>query len=304
MSNDYLLVTVTVERHSTEFVETAMLNCGALSCTYQDATDTPIHEPVPGTTPLWPDVIVTGIFPKTADSDLVSHLLRGALEDGASDGSGSGEIVTERLADCDWERAWMDDFKPVRITSDLWVVPTFCTAPDETAVNIALDPGLAFGSGTHPTTHLCLQWLARQNLQDRLVVDYGCGSGILAVAAALLGARQVFAFDIDPQALLATRENASRNGVDEKITICHSDKEIRTNVDIVVANILLAPLIDLKSRFYDLLVDQGKLGVSGVLSEQIATLASAYTARFRHSETEIKEQWAMYTALKQGVLST
>lgn len=299
MSNDYLLISVTVERQSTEFVETAMLNFGALSCTYQDATDTPIHEPVPGSTPLWPDVIVTGIFPKTADKDLVSHLLGGALE-----GCASGEIVSESLADCDWERAWMDDFKPVKITSDLWVVPTFCTAPDETAVNIALDPGLAFGSGTHPTTHLCLQWLARQNLQDRLVVDYGCGSGILAVAAALLGARQVFAFDIDPQALLATKENASRNGVDEKITICHSDKEIKTNVDIVVANILLAPLIDLKSRFYDLLVDQGKLGVSGVLSEQIATLASAYTARFRHSETEIKDQWAMYTALKQGVLPT
>ncbi len=276
-----------------------MLNSGALSCTYQDATDTPIHEPAPGTTPLWPDVIVTGVFDPSADKDIIELLLRAEIQEVIS-----GEITSELLKDKDWVRAWMDDFKPVEITSKLWVVPTFCEAPDESAINIVMDPGLAFGSGTHPTTHLCLRWLARQDLQNKLVIDYGCGSGILAVAAARLGAANVYAFDIDPQALLATAENAERNGVADKIAICHSDRELPAGVDVLVANILLAPLLELQSRFKALLSDQGKLGVSGVLSEQIATLAAAYATQFRHSETEIREQWAMYTALKQGVITT
>ncbi len=299
MTDDYLLMKVSVKRNHVETVETAMLNSGALSCTYQDATDTPIHEPAPGTTPLWPDVVVTGVYDKSADKDIVELLLRAEIQDVIS-----GEITSELLEDKDWVRAWMDDFKPVEITSKLWVVPTFCEAPDESAINIMMDPGLAFGSGTHPTTHLCLRWLAGQDLHNKSVIDYGCGSGILAVAAARLGASNVYAFDIDPQALLATAENAERNGVADKITICHSDRELPTGVGVLVANILLAPLLELQSRFQALLSDQGQLGVSGVLSEQIATLASAYATQFRHSETEIREQWAMYTAVRQGVITT
>ena len=299
MNEDYLLLKVGVPRQHAELVESAMLDCGALSCAYQDATDTPIHEPAPGTTPLWPDVIVTGVYAQTTDADIAKHLLKTKISPFTE-----SEIAAEALQDTDWERAWMDDFKPVQVGNQLWVVPTFCEAPDPTAVNISLDPGLAFGSGTHPTTHLCLQWLARLDLKEKLVVDYGCGSGILAVAAAMLGARQVFAYDIDAQAFQATRENADRNQVAEKVIICHSDKDIPSEVDVVVANILLAPLLELHSRFYMLLKAEGKLGVSGILSEQIATLASAYVTQFRHSETEIREQWAMYTAVKQEVLST
>lgn len=299
MSDDYLLMKVTVPRNHAEMVETAMLNCQALSCTYQDATDTPIHEPAPGTAPLWPDVIVSGVFDKTADKDIVALLLGNEIREFSS-----AEITAEILTDTDWERAWMDDFQPVEVTPSLWVVPTFCEAPDASAINISIDPGLAFGSGTHPTTHLCLQWLARQDLQGKQVIDYGSGSGILAVAAAKLGAAQVYAFDIESQALVATAENASHNGVSDKVTICHSDRDLPTNIDILVANILLAPLLELQTRFSALLTDQGSLGVSGVLSEQVATLASAYATRFRHSETEIREQWAMYTAVKQGVIST
>ena len=280
-------------------VETAMLDSGALSCTYQDATDTPIHEPAPGTTPLWPDVIVTGIYAQKTDVDIAKHLLKSQISTFTD-----SDVTAESLQDADWERAWMDDFKPVQVGRKLWVVPTFCDAPDAAAVNIALDPGLAFGSGTHPTTHLCLQWLSRLDLEDKLVVDYGCGSGILAVAAAMLGAKEIYAFDIDTQAFQATLDNAARNDVADRVTICHSVKDIPSNVDIVVANILLAPLLDLQSRFSMLLKDDGKLGVSGVLSDQIATLASAYATQFRHSETEIREQWAMYTAVKQGVMPT
>ncbi len=297
--SDYLLLKVGVPRQHAEMVETAMLDSGALSCTYQDATDTPIHEPAPGTTPLWPDVIVTGIFAQDTDEDIATHLLKSQLS-----AFTNAEITAEKMQDADWERAWMDDFKPVQVGEKLWVVPTFCDAPDATAVNIALDPGLAFGSGTHPTTQLCLQWLSRVDLQGKRVVDYGCGSGILAVAAAMMGAEEVYAYDIDAQAFQATVENATRNGVEDEVTICHSDEDIPANIDVLVANILLAPLLELQSRFSMLLKEEGKLGVSGVLSEQIETLASAYATQFRHSETEIREQWALYTAVNQGVLTT
>ena len=297
--SDYLLLKVGIPRQHAEMVETAMLDSGALSCTYQDATDTPIHEPAPGTTPLWPDVIVTGIFAQDTDEDIATHLLKSQLS-----AFTNAEITAEKLQDADWERAWMDDFKPVQVGEKLWVVPTYCDAPDATAVNIALDPGLAFGSGTHPTTQLCLQWLSRVDLQGKRVVDYGCGSGILAVAAAMMGAEEVYAYDIDAQAFQATVENATRNGVADEVTICHSDEDIPANIDVLVANILLAPLLELQSRFSMLLKEEGKLGVSGVLSEQIEALASAYATQFRHSETEIREQWALYTAVNQGVLTT
>jgi len=299
MSEDYLLLKVGVPRQQAEMVETAMLDSGALSCTYQDATDVPIHEPAPGTAPLWPDVVVTGIFAQSTDEDIARHLLKTNISSFTDT-----EISSEKLQDADWERAWMDDFEPVQVGRKLWVVPTFCEAPDATAVNIALDPGLAFGSGTHPTTHLCLQWLARLDLSGKRIVDYGCGSGILAVAAAMMGAEEVYAYDIDAQAFDATLDNAARNNVANKIVICRSDRDIPSEVDIVVANILLAPLLELQSRFHNLLRDDGKLGVSGVLSAQIATLAQAYATQFRHSETEIREQWAMYTAVRQSVIST
>ena len=299
MNTDYLMLKLSIKRDQAELAEAALLDNGALSCTYQDATDVPIHEPAPGTAPLWPDVVVTGIFAQSTDEDIARHLLKTNISSFTDT-----EISSEKLQDADWERAWMDDFEPVQVGRKLWVVPTFCEAPDATAVNIALDPGLAFGSGTHPTTHLCLQWLARLDLSGKRIVDYGCGSGILAVAAAMMGAEEVYAYDIDAQAFDATLDNAARNNVANKIVICRSDRDIPSEVDIVVANILLAPLLELQSRFHNLLRDDGKLGVSGVLSAQIATLAQAYATQFRHSETEIREQWAMYTAVRQSVIST
>ncbi len=297
MNEPYLLLKVAVPRDKAEAVESAMLKSGALSCTFQDATDTPIHEPAPGTAPLWPDVIITGIYAPSSDADIAKHLLQSQIA-----GFTDAEITAGLLQDADWERAWMEDFKPVLVGSKLWVVPSFCEAPDPAAVNIALDPGLAFGSGTHPTTHLCLQWLARLDLQGKTIIDYGCGSGILAVAAAMLGAEQVYTYDIDAQALQATIDNASRNNVAETLIICHSDKELTAGVDIIVANILLAPLLELQPRFSQLLKPEGEIGLSGVLSEQAETLAAAYASQFRHSETEIREQWAMYTAVKQNIV--
>lgn len=295
MYDDYLLLKITTKREKAETVETALLELGALSCTLQDAVDTPIHEPAPGQAPLWPDVEITGMFPDTADSTLLSHLMERQLA-----GGDISAMSSKKLQGQEWERVWMDDFAPLQISDNLWVVPSFCEAPDPQAVNLMIDPGLAFGSGTHATTTLCLRWLAKQDLSGKVVLDYGCGSGILAVAAACMGAAKVYTYDIDPQALTATVENAERNNVVEQIVVCKKDTEVIGKVDLLVANILLRPLLDLTGRFAQLLGDDGRLGLSGVLSEQVELLANAYSGEFQHCETSMLDQWVLYSAKKQG----
>lgn len=292
-----MLVTVNVDRDHAESVEDALLKFGALSCTFEDATDTPIHEPLPGTTPLWNAVEITGMFAESADGELLATLLQNEISVITRQ-----DIALKDLKGRAWERVWMEDFKPIEINQNLWVVPTFCEPPNKDAVNISIDPGLAFGSGTHATTSLCLQWLGKLDLTNRTVVDYGCGSGILAVAAAMLGAKRVYAYDIDPQALLATEENAQRNHVAGQIEVCARESDLFNNADVIVANILLSPLLDLPVRFADLLTEDGKLGMSGVLTEQVAMLAGAYATRFQHCETEIRDQWVLYSARKQATL--
>lgn len=297
LNDDYLQVKISATKQQAESVEDALLGLGALSCTFEDATDTPIHEPAPGTTPLWNEVEITGLFTASSDGELLAGLLVREIN-----GLSREDIALNALQGCDWERAWMDDFKPIQINDSVWVVPSFCVAPNENATNIMIDPGLAFGSGTHATTALCLKWLGRLQLTNKTVIDYGCGSGILSVAAAMLGARRVFAYDIDSQALLATRENAQRNNVTESIEICTHDRDLPGGVDVIVANILLKPLLDLPARFATLLADGGRVGMSGVLSEQVATLASAYAPIFVHCETELEEQWVLYSAKKEMAL--
>ncbi|MEM7256340.1 MAG: 50S ribosomal protein L11 methyltransferase [Pseudomonadota bacterium] len=299
MSDDYLLVTVSASREHAEPVEDTLLELGALSVTYADAQDQPIHEPAPGTTPLWPQLQITGMFAVSAEPELLSRLLQDAT--GVVDAS---QIRYKTLQGRHWERAWMDDYQPIAVNDKLWIVPSFCDAPDLSATNISIDPGLAFGSGTHATTWLCLQWLGRQQLSNKVVIDYGCGSGILAVGAALLGAAHVYAYDIDAQALLATQENAERNTVADKITVCHADRDLPAAADMVVANILLAPLLDLHKRFAGLLPDHGRIGLSGVLAEQVATLAGRYAEYFQHEETELRQQWALYSAKRLDELAT
>lgn len=302
MYDNYLLLKVSVDRDRAEDVENALLQIGALSCTLQDATDTPIHEPGPGQVPLWGVVEVTGMFSDAVEPALLAHLL--ACEVSSIQ---QCDIAIKTLQGREWERAWMDDFAPRQISDSLWVVPSFCDAPDKSAINLMIDPGLAFGSGTHATTTLCLQWLAKQSLKGKTVIDYGCGSGILAIAAARLGARRVYAFDIEPQALIATRENAERNGVSDAIRICQTDRELSNleplgSVDVLVANILLRPLLDLDGRFFELLTERGQLGLSGVLAEQVPMLAGAYARRFQHRETEMHDEWVLYSAIKQEQL--
>jgi len=297
--DNYLLFQVGVERADAETVEAVLLELGAYSCTLEDATDTPIHEPAPGEAPLWNQLVVTGMFAEDTQSELLAAALRNQV-----DFTREPEFTVKVLAGREWERAWMEDYKPQRVDDRLWVVPSFCQAPDPQAINLAIDPGLAFGSGTHATTLLCLKWLSSHDLRNATVIDYGCGSGILAVAAARLGAEKVYAFDIDPQALTATLENAERNNVAERIRICHSDRELDEPVDFLVANILLSPLLDLSARFAELLQSEGRLGLSGVLAEQVATLANVYAREFQHCKTEMLDQWVLYSAIKQTTIQT
>ncbi|MCU0767256.1 MAG: 50S ribosomal protein L11 methyltransferase [Gammaproteobacteria bacterium] len=253
-------------------VESALAAIGALSVTLGDAADEPVLEPAPGETPLWRDTVVTGLFEEGAGPEALAARVVAAL--GASS---DRPVRVERLADQVWERAWLDHFRPMRFGGRLWVVPGG-QAVDLGAgeVAIALDPGLAFGTGTHPSTALCLEWLAAQALDGRDVIDFGCGSGILAVAALRLGARRAVAVDHDPQALLATRENAERNGVDGRLDVRSDRDTVPPAAPIVVANILAGTLAALAPRIAALVAPGGRLALAGILTAQAGDVVAAY----------------------------
>ena len=257
---------------------------GALSIMLTDKNDNPVLEPEPGTTPLWPEVIIHALFAQAQEAQHTKTQLAKTRP--------QLECNLEVLADKDWERAWMDDFKPQRFGKRLWICPTWLTPPEPEAVNLMLDPGLAFGTGTHPTTSLCLTWLEQTDLRNKSVIDYGCGSGILSLAALKLGAKEVHAVDIDNQALQATQNNALTNNINKQLVISMPES-LRDPVDLIIANILLAPLISLKDRFHQLLHPEAYLVVSGLLEEQAPLLIDAYHSAFTPITTEYLDGWAL-----------
>jgi len=263
---------------------------GALSVTLQDAADQPLFEPPPGATPLWSQVRVTALF--EAGADLTRIRARLAERFGAACAE---RLQAEPLDDRDWVRAWMDGYAPMRFGERLWIVPTGFAAPDPDGVNLLLDPGLAFGTGTHPTTALCLEWLDAHPPLDRCVIDYGCGSGILGIAALKLGARTVWAVDNDPQALTATRDNAERNGVADRVRTCLPgqlpERVPGLQADLLLANILANPLIELAPRFAALVRPGGNLVLSGILAGQAEDVAAAYRAAFTLEPPAQREDW-------------
>ena len=259
-----------------------MLAAGASSVSMTDDADNPILEPGVGETPLWETVKVTGLFPANSD--------RGAVEQQLP--AGCSQWRWEELADQLWERAWMDQFQPIACGERLWICPSWLAPPDPDAVNMILDPGLAFGSGTHPTTFLCLQWLDSRDLAGRSVIDYGCGSGILGIAALLLGADKVIAIDNDPQALLATRDNLRRNHLgDDRLITCLPEDAPQESADIVVANILAAPLIELADSIVARLAPGGALALSGIMSHQVDAVTAAYP-QVAFNPAALREDWA------------
>jgi ribosomal protein L11 methyltransferase len=264
---------------------------GAVSLSLQDAADEPLYEPPPGATPLWSHTRVTALF--ESDHDLPATLAALAAELGALP---PHQVL--RLEDQVWERVWLADFKPLRFGERLWVVPNHCAPPEPTAVNLRLDPGLAFGTGTHPTTALCLEWLAGADLDGRTVVDYGCGSGILAIAAALLGARRVVATDLDPQALIATRENAEQNGVADRLVLGLPGHVSIKPADILLANILAGPLIALAPTFSTALTPGGRIVLAGLLADQAEEVAHAYRSGFTIAAPCCREGWARLDGIR------
>ncbi len=265
----------------TAAIETQLENLGALSITCVDAADNPIFEPKLGDVTLWQQTQLTALFAVDNDVMKIANQLKAEYP----------AIIAskiESLADQDWQRMWLEYFKPMQFAKNLWVIPSGYDIPDSDAVNIFLDPGLAFGTGTHPTTAMCLQWLAEHELDAKCVIDYGCGSGILAIAALKLGAKEVWAIDYDPQALTATRENAKRNAIDlQKLHIGENTALPETyQADIIFANILAQPLIELAPLFAAHLKNHGDLVLSGILQTQAASILTAY----QHNNFVIKDK--------------
>ncbi|MBU9851287.1 50S ribosomal protein L11 methyltransferase [Rahnella aceris] len=279
-----------------ETLSDALIESGAVSVTFQDTHDNPVFEPLPGETLLWGDTDAIGLYDAETDMEEVVAM----LENEPLLGKGFVHKI-EQLEDKDWEREWMDNFHPMRFGERLWICPSWRDVPDPNAVNVMLDPGLAFGTGTHPTTAMCLQWLDSLDLTDKTVIDFGCGSGILAIAALKLGAKHVVGIDIDPQAIQASRDNAERNGVSERLSLyLPKDQPDNLSADVVVANILAGPLRELAPLISVLPVAGGHLGLSGVLASQAQSVADAYKDQFELDPVAEKEEWCRITGVKKA----
>lgn len=282
-------ISISVPRGDAIMAEDALEYLGALAVTLQDDEDHPVLEPEPGTTPLWPTVHVRGLFETSINRERVIEALRGLP------GAQRPEQFRWReIGDQDWERAWLERFTPMKFGARLWIVPGGMQIPfDPDNIEIRLDPGLAFGTGTHPTTSLCLRWLDSQDVHGATVVDYGCGSGILGIAAALKGARKVICVDNDPQALEATTDNAARNDVGPQIE-CRTPEDYENPLaDVLMANILAAPLTSLAPRLLESLRPGGRLALSGILDSQAEEVLAAYRDGLHQVRVENDEGWVL-----------
>jgi ribosomal protein L11 methyltransferase len=265
---------------------------GAVSVTFSDAEDEPVYEPAIDKTVIWSNTRVTALFELDADPDVVQTLVFNQFI-GHSLLNWNAEVLLDQV----WERAWMEHFKPMKFADRLWVCPSGQEQNEPGSVCMTLDPGLAFGTGTHPTTALCLEWLASHDLQGKVVVDYGCGSGILGVAALLLGASYVHAVDIDPQALTASQYNAEKNQVQDRISYYLPQQFVPLQADVVLANILAQPLIELSSAIASLVKPGGQLVLSGILKQQAASVADAYREqRMTVAFPVVHEDWCRLDA--------
>ena len=286
----FLQLTVSIGSADPTPFEDALQAAGATSITLEDAGDDPVLEPPPGATPLWPRVRIKALFESAADPDTLRALFPNA--------------TFERIADRAWEREWLKDFRPMRFGQRLWICPGGQRPPPDESTDAAclieLDPGLAFGTGTHPTTALCLEWLDSVTLHGKFVVDYGCGSGVLAIAALKLGAATALAIDIDLQALIATRENAARNQVAERLTVAVPNEAPRGPAEVLLANILAEPLLELASAFAERVEAGGSIVLSGILRSQAAPVASRYAAWFDMRPATIRDDWALLHGVRRS----
>ncbi len=277
-----------------EQLSDVLSECGSAAVTFEDNADQPLFEPPIGTTPLWAATRVIALFEADIDTDVIVDMVSQMLSPVKLP-----KYKIEAVEDKDWEREWMDNFHPLCFGDKLWIVPSWHQPPQPEALNILLDPGLAFGTGTHPTTALCLNWLDKADVKDKYVIDYGCGSGILAIAAALLGAKKVIGIDIDPQALEATQENAKRNGVTIETYLPENMPELAP-CDLLLANILAGPLQSFAEYFSIITKPNAGLVLSGILAEQADDVISSYAPWFDMAEPAQKEEWIRLTGQRHA----
>jgi ribosomal protein L11 methyltransferase len=279
-----------------EQTEDSLLELGAVAITLSDAKDEPLYEPLPGDSPIWQHSIVTGLFTQERSLE--------ALYDGLIQRLPEHQIHTAKktvVDDQDWSRVHLKYFKPIQCAEKLWVVPSWHEAPDPSAVNIQLDPGLAFGTGGHATTALCLSWLGEHDIQNQSVIDYGCGSGILAIAAFKLGASELKSVDIDPQALVASKENARRNNIDPALLNITLPEDFKSEpVDLLIANILSGPLVRFAPKFSGLVKPGGQILLSGILQTQTNDIKKAYLPYFDLDPICIKEDWIRVSGTRRS----
>jgi ribosomal protein L11 methyltransferase len=290
----WLQLTLETTLADAERIAEALNTLGATAVTLQDGAEQPLYEPPPGETPLWSATRVVGLFAANTDLLAVTSQLAVQLK--------TNELPPWRISpleDKDWEREWMDNFRPMLFGQRLWIVPSWHSAPIPKAINILLDPGLAFGTGTHPTTALCLQWLDEHGADHAEVIDYGCGSGILAVAAARLGAQHVWAVDNDPQALIASRSNAIKNTVAERIDTVTPPALPKVTTSLLLANILAQPLVELAETFARRVAPGGHVVLSGILAEQAAQVAKAYQPWFEMAPPVHRDEWVCLTGQRR-----
>ncbi len=292
-SNEWTQIRLRTDSKLSDTVSDLLEQLGALAVTFEDAADSPILEPRPGERRLWPRTDVIGLFAKGTDPEPILKSLQAVLGDHVP-------MAATALEERNWIRAWMDQFKPVKCGRRLWICPSWLHVDEPGAVAVMLDPGLAFGTGTHPTTWLCLNFLDSLDLEGKTITDYGCGSGILAIAALKLGARQALGVDIDPQAIQASEENARRNGVEDRFKLSlGAPAEGLQKADVTVANILAGPLAELEGEIASLTAKGGRLALSGILDYQADEVCLAYEKDFRIDGRAVREGWARIEATRR-----
>jgi len=299
----WLELSVRVSRQHAALVENLLQNEPVLALTLTDDADDPVLEPGVGETPLWPSVCVTALFNGDTDAAPLAQML--SLVPGVDRPQ---QVNFRKFEDQQWERVWLDRFQPMQFGSGLWIVPGDGDAPAAAEHVIRLDPGLAFGTGTHPTTRLCLQWIDGHDFADQKVVDFGCGSGVLGIAAAIKGAAEVICVDNDPQALTATRDNAARNDVADKLVVLAPEqfkpaRMAEGGVDVVLANILAGPLVDLAPVLLESIGPGGALALSGILEEQADEVAAAYSAELVSVQKTVIDGWVLLTGSKPAMMT-
>lgn len=278
---------ITTSASKAPLLSEALSACGASAVTFHDGGNQPIDEPTQTTPRIWEQTIVIGLFEKADwQVDFETHF-----------SAFGNEIAVKEVADTDWVRQSLDRFQPMRFGKRLWICPSWQTPVESEAVNVILDPGLAFGTGSHPTTALCLEWI-EQNIIGGTVIDYGCGSGILGIAAYKLGASRVYAVDNDPEALAVARENAKQNGIQCADFITLSPGEALPATDFVIANILAGPLTELSEHLSSLTKPDGYLILSGILAEQAQNISKSYGLWYNMKHPVFKEEWALLEGIR------